>query len=502
MITTLTPSRLLFSFLLPGVLPFSFSPSFYNLPSTSSATHSSLILAHAFPIREGLLFRLSQVKSQASERGLFFSWWGLDSSVSIVDRSPPITFTARPASFGRDLEEPLLGYVIPLDSFTVPCESDDLELDSDVAWRTAEGVDEIFKDYDSGGTSTQDDPTSDRPTDTPNNLGCPKVCVAGPYEPDSNESWIALVQRGGCQFVDKTREAQRLGASAIVVGGDNPDIYGNPDTLVNMYSPEDSSDVKIAATFVRYSDYIELYSLIASSNTSHNGLRTLSLLLSTDTSAWEWYSPIVTFMVILLLPSFLTLITLLVHRIRASRAAQRDRAPEDIVKNLPWRVWNGTRWEKADGTPHVETLSKTTGAADSAPPGSLAPNAGNEGDEELDRVEQGSSRVHLPWYRTQVECAICLEDFAVGDKVRVLPCEHVFHMNEIDDWLINRKKLCPVCKMDVTRDHPDYQPSPTNEVGSSSSLELDEDTPVPSPPGETTPLLRQSSASVTSRDSG
>lgn len=146
-------------------------------------------------------------------------------------------------------------------------------------------------------------------------------------------------------------------------------------------------------------------------------------------------------MVILLLPSFLTLITLLVHRIRASRAAQRDRAPEDIVKNLPWRVWNGTRWEKADGTPHVDTLSKTAGAADSAPPGNLTPNAGSEGDEELDRVEQGSSRVHLPWYVTQVECAICLEEFAIGDKVRVLPCEHVFHMDEIDDWLINRKKL-------------------------------------------------------------
>ena len=53
---------------------------------------------------------------------------------------------------------------------------------------------------------------------------------------------------------------------------------------------EDASDVKVAATFIRYSDYIELYSLIGTSNTSHNGLRTLSLLLSTETSAWEWYS--------------------------------------------------------------------------------------------------------------------------------------------------------------------------------------------------------------------
>lgn len=235
MIMTLSPSRLLFSFLLPGVLPFSFSPSFYNLPSTS-APHTSLLLAHAFPIHDALLFRLSQVKSQTTERGIFFSWWGLDSSVSIVDRSPPITFTARPASFGQNLEDPLLGYVIPLDAFTVPCEEVDPDSDSDAILTPAERAGGASHDPTSGGTPAEG-LVSDRPNDTPDNLGCPKVCVAGPYEPDSKEPWIALVQRGGCQFVDKAREAQRLGAKAIVVGGDNPEMYGNPDTLVNMYSP-------------------------------------------------------------------------------------------------------------------------------------------------------------------------------------------------------------------------------------------------------------------------
>lgn len=237
MITTLSPSRLLFSFLLPGVFPFSFSPSLLNLPSTPSAVHTPFVLARAFPISDGLLFRLSQVTSQTSERGVFFSWWGLDSSVSIVDRSPPITFTARPASFGRELEDPLLGYVIPLNAFTVPCEDDDPELGSNATRRSAERIGDVSGDSDRGGSPVEEGLVSDRPTDTPDNLGCPKVCVAGPYEPDSNEPWIALVQRGGCQFVEKAREAQRLGAKAIVVGGDNPEIYGNPDTLVNMYSP-------------------------------------------------------------------------------------------------------------------------------------------------------------------------------------------------------------------------------------------------------------------------
>lgn len=42
---------------------------------------------------------------------------------------------------------------------------------------------------------------------------------------------------GGCEFVKKVREAQRLGARAVVVGGQNPEITGYPDVLVNMFSP-------------------------------------------------------------------------------------------------------------------------------------------------------------------------------------------------------------------------------------------------------------------------
>ena len=40
-----------------------------------------------------------------------------------------------------------------------------------------------------------------------------------------------------------------------------------------------------------------------------------------------------------------------------------------------------------------------------------------------------------------MECAICLEMFVKGDRVRELPCYHLFHIDEIDEWLINKKKL-------------------------------------------------------------
>ncbi|KAJ7693942.1 hypothetical protein B0H17DRAFT_1058763 [Mycena rosella] len=362
--------------------------------------------------------------SMKTEKNWLWGWaWGAESTVSIVDRSPVLSFASRPAAFGAEITDPILGYVIPLSSFTVAC--------SDASLLPA-------------NTSL-----------LPANTGCPRLCLAGPHQPDPSETWIALVQRGNCEFVKKVREAQHLGARAVVVGGTNPEITGYPDALVNMFSPEDASDIKIPSTYIKYADYVHLSTLIAASNTSHAGLRTLSLLITAEYSAWEWYSPIITFIVILLLPSVLTFITLLIHRVRAARAAQRDRAPEDVVHNLPWRVWTGSGWEKHDSAedPYAEDSCKPPSAeeapaADSAPSSSPPPDPSTS---QPASAPDPDPAAPLAWFDTQVECAICLSEFEKGDKVRVLPCHHIFHLAEVDEWLIQRKKLCPVCKADVTQ---------------------------------------------------
>ena len=46
-------------------------------------------------------------------------------------------------------------------------------------------------------------------------------------------------------------------------------------------------------------------------------------------------------------------------------------------------------------------------------------------------------------------CAICVDDFMGGDRLRLLPCGHYFHLNCIDEWLINHSDLCPLCKNQV-----------------------------------------------------
>lgn len=153
-----------------------------------------------------------------TERSWLWGWaWGAESTVSVVDHSPVVSFPSRPgilppsrlsiahnylapiAAFGAEIRDPIIGYVIPFSSFTTPC------------------------------------PYNESILSLVPNTGCPDLCLSGPHKPA--ETWIALVQRGQCEFVKKVREAQRFGAKAVVVGGEDPEVTGHPDTLVNMYSP-------------------------------------------------------------------------------------------------------------------------------------------------------------------------------------------------------------------------------------------------------------------------
>lgn len=52
-------------------------------------------------------------------------------------------------------------------------------------------------------------------------------------------------------------------------------------------------------------------------------------------------------------------------------------------------------------------------------------------------------------------CSICCEDYAADDILRVLPCNHTFHLECIDRWFLastdyNRPAACPYCNHDIT----------------------------------------------------
>ncbi|CDR87844.1 uncharacterized protein SPSC_03547 [Sporisorium scitamineum] len=341
-------------------------------------------------------------------------------------------------------------------------------------------------------------------------------------------NWVALVERGGgCGFADKVRVAQELGAVAVVVGdapspgwhggrSGDPNEEGDPGLsgkrLITMFAPGDTSDVHIPSTFVTRPSYLDLERLIQETEKDQQDwqkqhpsqhdeprapmTRGLEIVIGKDDLVWEW--PLIDFgILLLLLPSFMTVITIIVHRIRMVRQRRKERAPEMVVLGLPCLIWrgNGQPWEKVEG-PDVDPgpgNGSAAAGASSFEPNDLEAGRAAETLPLLAEDENGAGPSHrvshttvkmmpedtttrpvnpasfLPPGRTYFstdECAICLCDFVDGDRVRVLPCGHIFHRQEVDDWLVRVKKLCPICKRDITVPVPPAPPAPPVGVAS------------------------------------
>ncbi|XP_020096571.1 receptor homology region, transmembrane domain- and RING domain-containing protein 1-like isoform X2 [Ananas comosus] len=197
---------------------------------------------------------------------------------------------------------------------------------------------------------------------------------------------FALIIRGGCTFDDKVRYAQRAGFKAAIV-------YDNEDggALISRTS----SGIHIHAVFVSKASGETLKKYAGRTDIE------LWIIPTFENSAWSIMA--ISFISLLAMSAVLaTCFFVRRHRIRR----EQPRVP-----NI--REFHGMSSRLVKAMP---SLIFTSVLEDNC---------------------------------TSRTCAICLEDYNVGEKLRILPCRHKFHALCVDSWLTTWRTFCPVCKQDA-----------------------------------------------------
>tara|TARA_B100000424_G_C22942256_1_gene501366 strand:+ start:2466 stop:3179 length:714 start_codon:yes stop_codon:yes gene_type:complete len=57
-------------------------------------------------------------------------------------------------------------------------------------------------------------------------------------------------------------------------------------------------------------------------------------------------------------------------------------------------------------------------------------------------------------YKKQDTCAISMEKFENNSDILILPCSHIFNLDECKKWLLNNSHKCPICRESVGENYP------------------------------------------------
>ncbi|PKA64767.1 Putative RING-H2 finger protein ATL36 [Apostasia shenzhenica] len=205
---------------------------------------------------------------------------------------------------------------------------------------------------------------------------------------EDRPSPFLLIIRGGCPFDDKVRNAESAGYKAAIV-------YDNEDSgsLVSMAGSP--SGIHIHAVFVSKASGEVLKKYTGRTDVE------LWIIPTFENSAWSIMA--ISFISLLAMSAVLaTCFFVRRHRIRREQPR-----PSNV------REFHGMSSQLVKAMP---SLIFTSVLEDNC---------------------------------TSRTCAICLEDYSVGDKLRILPCSHKFHALCIDAWLTSWRTFCPICKRDA-----------------------------------------------------
>ncbi|CAI7814262.1 unnamed protein product [Closterium sp. NIES-54] len=312
-----------------------------------------------------------------------------------------------------------------------------------------------------------------------------------------SERAFALITRGNCLFDTKVLNAQVAGYAAAIVFNNEDN-----DELISM-SARNVWDVAIPAVYISHADGHLLLSLLAAQRSS------LLILLPTLSGS---LLPLLAaaLLALLTLSVFLSAFLIIMRQQRIRRALEEARRggawgaggaeaeaaggmgeeglvvmralllppPRPLDKRIGLSAAELKALPEIKYSPSMEDLAEACEGDNGVEEGEDADEllGDVEGGREPERSEQGeeggkeagkAAGRRRGWSRALETCAICLDDYQTGDRLRVLPCGHEFHAECVDEWLTTKQPLCPICKGDAHA--PSTSPHDNCSSSSSSS---------------------------------
>ncbi|XP_063793434.1 E3 ubiquitin-protein ligase RNF128 isoform X2 [Pseudophryne corroboree] len=208
--------------------------------------------------------------------------------------------------------------------------------------------------------------------------------------------WIALIERGNCTFSEKIILAASKGAAAVVIYNFPPST-GNQTIPMVHYGTKDT-----VAIMIGYLKGTEIIQLI-------QGGIPVTMVIDVGKKHGSWVNHYSIFFVSV---SFfvVTAATVGYFIFYSARRWRHTRAQNQKQKRLKDEA------KKVIGQLQLRTIK--------------------QGDKVLG--PDGDS------------CAVCIESYKANDVVRILTCNHFFHKNCIDPWLLEHR-TCPMCKCDILK---------------------------------------------------
>ncbi|CAH0481030.1 unnamed protein product [Peronospora belbahrii] len=290
---------------------------------------------------------------------------------------------------------------------------------------------------------------------------------------------VALVLRGDCNFVQKVWHAQRAHAVAVVVM-DN-ELRHEPPYHIIMMKNDMAYNVRIPSVFISYASgewLLDAMSHTVPWDPLRITIDTNGELPQVSTSNRLLKRVIAYIFLISIVCAFSSGLSLLssaifqwIGKTRRTHVAKQlpiakyernmqrtllehllvdrfvlDRIPFAAIENVTHRGDHS----HTENEPDLSSVSpRETGSGVSNDDDLHADKA-----EELTDLHKVKSMTDETTYWSSADsdaetCPICLDDFEDGADVKVLPCQHFFHVNCINPWLEGRSGRCPLCKQDA-----------------------------------------------------